>query len=678
MSDEDLLRLLDELAAELKIRDRPEQRAWTRLAPTKNGWPTRLYDDQAFQLWDKAARGLPKDLRAVHHLAIMHHARAIDVEQSEHPSQSDVDWKSALQLWHQLYEADGFWADVAKLVDVPPELVPQVRQEMAEQLLRLHFDIALDEQSPHHRARFHVQLALNSSFPREVIERVRIKAYERAIDGVDAAAWAPRTREAQVLLPAIETVVHFLELDERCPAALMDLFRLLKQLQAGLVIRTNGTLGADEQDRAFGEIRALAKKYDGYIKKIESLLFDASDRDELVLSDLASWHSLTGQACGAQRLYDEEASWYDRALRAAQAGNDPTVDEYRGRWMFATALSARKHAIDDKSKARRLIGAIDKSRDLPDGGTRPVPSVVLSVRAQVWMLLGELDMAEHDARAALAALRSSDGDVSDFFSDDPGKLEASYQNLLAEIGERQIVRKVKPHMDKATQAIKDRRLVEATHELDKALAIDRDFAPALVDRAQCRLELLDLPGARTDLDRAERLLKSAGDERGLAVVGELKQALNTVRKQVEQYGGSEATRLRREGVKAFNEGNSEAGILLLRKARAAARPQSTRALDDDLGGCLNSAAVELVNPIARDIASGRIRPSADFPELGILGERIDDLLGRGPKSPLGIVRKAEGMLTEATALNISPSLRRRIQENLTQIELLRDHLKRNW
>ncbi|MER5392704.1 hypothetical protein [Saccharopolyspora sp. NPDC002686] len=60
MSEDELLRRLDELGAELKVRDRPERRAWSALEPNGNGWPSRIHDDQALELWHDVSATAPR------------------------------------------------------------------------------------------------------------------------------------------------------------------------------------------------------------------------------------------------------------------------------------------------------------------------------------------------------------------------------------------------------------------------------------------------------------------------------------------------------------------------------------------------------------------------------------------------------------------------------------------
>jgi tetratricopeptide (TPR) repeat protein len=678
VSVDELLSRLDELGAELKVQDRPERRAWNRLGPTRSGWTTQPYDDQAFELWTNVLRRFPDDLHTVHHLAIMHHARAIDTEQSDQPDRSDADWRQALKYWRRLYEAEEFWEELSERVAATPDPVPQVRQDLAERLLRVHFDIALDGQSPHHRARFHIRLALDSGFPRELVERVRRHAYERSIAGLDAVVWRPSTVEAEVLQPAIDAVLRHLERDDDCVAALQDLLMLLNRLQTGQVQHATGIINQDEMRRALNEIRATVRQCDSYVSRLESLLLGAEEKDEPALSDLVLWHSRAGQACQLTNAFDEAAEYYRRALRAAHAGADPLTEELHSEWLLSTVLAARELAAEDGKRARQRLASIKESERLP--------GLALVIRAQTWMLLGDLEKADRDADDALSALDSAE-DVN-HWDDDPAELRAACRELREQIRRARLVQKLTPHMKEAEEAAKSARWSEAVRALNTVLAIDENYVPALVRRAECQMARYETGAAGKDINRAEQLCRSAGDTQSLKVVRQLGNALKPLHRRVLAYGGPKAFRLRQEGIKAANGGDYDKAIDLLRNARAAARAGATKNLDEDLAVCLNAAACKLVEPVARKLRDGTVPSGQSWPDWlssDDLDESIRDWLsfpslGRTRLPSLGFlgsqatVRRAEEMLSEAASLHPSPV----IEENLSQVALLRGRIEDSW
>ena len=174
-----LLELLEQLRAELQVRDNPERRGRAKLKPNRYGWTQEPYTDEAFQIWEDASRQAPDDIHTMHHLAIMYHARAFDLEQSNNPDNADGDWKRALELWHHLCENEHFWEDLFQGIEhTGHDLHRQVKEEFSRQLLKIHFDIAIDEDTKHHRARRHIKFALDSPFPQEIKDTVRSNGYQ--------------------------------------------------------------------------------------------------------------------------------------------------------------------------------------------------------------------------------------------------------------------------------------------------------------------------------------------------------------------------------------------------------------------------------------------------------------------------------------------------------------------
>ena len=110
---------LAELHGELDSAMNPHRLALRHLGPSdRMGWLSAVYHDEPFRAWQKLLQSSPGDLETLHHLAIMHHARAIDLEASESPKQSDPDWEAALGYWTRLWQSDAFWDRIAALANV--------------------------------------------------------------------------------------------------------------------------------------------------------------------------------------------------------------------------------------------------------------------------------------------------------------------------------------------------------------------------------------------------------------------------------------------------------------------------------------------------------------------------------------------------------------------------------
>ncbi|MER5389758.1 hypothetical protein, partial [Saccharopolyspora sp. NPDC002686] len=582
------------------------------------------------------------DLSATHHLAITHHARAIDAENSEQPDQADEDWRQALVHWHRLFDADEFWTWLAEHVDVEPDLLPQVRLDLAERVVRLHFDIAGDERTPLQRARFHVQLALGSQFPAELVERVRIHAYEQAIAGLDAAVWNHDTIGADALGPAVRTVTGHLERDEDCAPALRDLLSLLTRVQAGHVQQANAS-DLEERTGALEEIRETARRYDRDISRLEPELLEVGQHDPL-LTDLVRWHSWVGQACDAMRDFDEARRHFARALRAARAAADPRLDEIREDWQITTVLAARDHVDDNRELALELLGSVKDS----DG----LSASVLLARADTWFELAELDKAERDVDAALSAL---DSPLPDLGGADPATLRSRCHSLRTVIRQERL----SPHLKKAEQAADSHRWADAIRTLDEVLAIEAEFPPALVLRAECYLGQFETDAAKRDLVLAERRCRELGDQRGLEIVQHLADQQASLHKTVAAHGGPAAFRLQQEGIREFEDGHRDKGVDLLRKAHATSGPRGRTENGKILAGFLNAVAVDLLNSAAESMS-----------DVGYLGR----FPGSAPQ--LDAIRRAEELLTEAASLDPADA----IKQNLITALRLRTGLEinRRW
>jgi tetratricopeptide (TPR) repeat protein len=638
MTDE-LLDRLDELRAELKVRDRPERRAWARLEPTRDGWPARPYDEQAIELWENVLRGSPDDLASIHHLAIAHHARAIDLEQSEHPDRSDDDWRRALVYWHRLIETEEFWTGLAERQRTDSGKMPKVRQDLVVRLLQIHFDIALDEHSPNHRVRFHIRFALDAPFLEEVIEQVRVRTYEKATSGMDAAVWRSGHVEPSALQLAIDTVTGYLDKDDGCKVALVDLLKLLNRQQNERVLTANAA-DPDESRRVCAEITATARRYDSYLTRLEPLLTDPEDQDAATLSDLSLWHGRTAGAYERTDDHLEAAGHYERAYRAACAARDPRSEEMGSEWALSTALAARDRAGDDAAEARRLL-AVETVEDLP--------GLALLIRAQALLDLGEYDQADDEARQA-ETLFEAPGNMAS------PELRDACRRVRALIRRKRLAEQTAPHLDKARAAMDEEGWEAALEPLNTVLAIDADSITALLWRATCLRELYETTLARADLTRAEELFRLARDDDGLDAVRKHREVLDSIHQHVAACGGPKPCRLRQEGVRAFNEGRRVPAIGLLREALAAAGGTNQK-IAKDLASCLADVAAADVAPTFRALLNGPLNPSTVL---------------RNKRGWLASLEKAEGMLIEALMLDPGDG---EILKTLTSVRSLHTQLK---
>ena len=662
--------LMLELRAELQVQHQPERRARATLKPNRHGWTEEPYADEAFRIWEDTLGRFPQDLQTVHHLAIMHHARAFDLEQSEDSTRADADWKRALELWYRLWSEDGFWEELARRVD--PDLqnpFPEVRLKLPEQLLQVHFDIAFDQQTANHRARQHVKIALDSPFPHEAKDRVRLRAYERLTGGLPPAVWNAGTIDRQTLDPALQAVAGYLSLDEMFQPALADLLSLLVKVQLGYVQRINAAGAVDtpeDRQRELEDLKTADSLYDPYVERLERHI---AELEPEVLSNLTQWHRLSGQAHRALDEYELAAAHYRRALASAARDDTNTLtgDELRNEWALSVILAAREDAgRGETGKARELIASTRREEGLS--------AECLVLRAGIWVLLREFDEARQDCNRAVQL----DPDNSAIFilraqyhlallDVDRARADLERAERLAASGgseQRDALRELRKHVDslqqridlyggvrsfqlqqQATEAFNngqfgragdllrqalrvastdgraelekelriclakqaDSPLQQAIRRLeagdfggarrfcDQALQIYPECYPALLYRAQCHLDAQNVDAACADLDLAEVHAKRDGDRKALEAAATLRRTIQQIEQRTAEFGGAAAFHLRQQAVEAFNGGQVEQAISLLRQAISVARRGHEQKLREELAICLDALAVRKTN-----------------------------------------------------------------------------------
>lgn len=404
--------LLAELRAELQVQNNPDRLANASLKPNRHGWTAEPYSEEAFRLWDKLHRRSPDDVHVLHHLAIMHHARAFDLEQSDDPRNADPDWKRSLELWHELHGRPEFWDGIGEQFDHGVrDVLPAVCAELPERLLQIHFDIAADGQTKHYRRRVHVGHALSSGFARDVKDRVRLRSYERWVSDVPVSVWSSDMFDQDALQSAVDRVAGYLDIDEDFRGALTDLMGLLVNLMVAKVQETNAAGSDEEHDQQLNRILALGERYRAHVSRLETLLgvpvvaqgadpaavLPAEPAPSATTDDswgkLRRWHSLLGQA--SYMLEDHDAameSHWRAVVRATVPGTDgEAIAESRRAWSRAVARAAFDSVYENeqgRGEATRLLALLDGHDEFDAAG--------LLFRAQVHIGLRDLDRADAD------------------------------------------------------------------------------------------------------------------------------------------------------------------------------------------------------------------------------------------------------------------------------------------
>lgn len=594
-----LVALLEELRAELRVQDNPERRAFSRLQPKPSGAVAEPYAKDAFQIWSDMLREVPGDLRTAHHLAIMHHARAFDQEASSNGRAVAEDWKQALDLWHRLWKEDAFWQGLGEGFDEAGALFAEVRAGWPERLLDVHFAVAFEEGTPDKRRRAHVRLALDSPFPAEVKDSVRMRAYERVTRAVPAVVWESGTFDPETLGMGLKAVDRYLDLDGELLPALRDLLGLLTKLQTGYVQQTNA-IGDEEEEGFHAKLRELQELVRRYEPRVAYLESRRKELEPGTLADLALWHARAGQANKILDEHELAASHYRRAFLAASG--DPSdarrAEEMREEWLDCTFLCACQHAAkgkDGASEARRLLKEVAKE-DLPPGPRMR--------RANVHLLLHDFTAAQKEGEQALARLQRDQNGTDFPAAEKAARLEPQCRKLLATIQRARRQHEAGPKLEAAGTALERDDTAKALRLLDEALKIDPESGPALFLRAQCHLKDLELASARRDVDHAARLVAEGGDAQALEAMQLLRRQIGEAERHVEELGGLKAFRLRQKGIAAFNNDRFREAADLLRQALKAAAPQGRQKLEQELAACLRNQAGEVFEPAGDQARAG--------------------------------------------------------------------------
>lgn len=604
--------LLKGLRAELQVSNNPDRLAIASLKPNQHGWTAEPYSDEAFEIWGKLRRETINDLQTIHHLAIMHHARAFDLEQSAEPAAADADWKQSLELWHQLHTLPTFWEKLGQQADNDSaDFICDIQEELPERLLQIHFDIAADDRSKHYRRRAHIALALNSPFDGKVKDKVRLAAYERWVADLPSTVWSVDTLDPAELQPAIGRIRGYLDLDGDCGPALADLITLLVRLQTAKVQQTNA-VGADQRERRqkLDEIRALGAEYHDHVTRLEHVLglagvrqgdhraasvqHQIGERHHDALPKVSRWHSLIGQASQLVDDFEDAAAHYWSALVAARAaGSDQELMDKLERnwatWVALTALNCVEQGKEGHRTAREKLQTI--------AGTQAIGSLGIFFQARVYFELGDLVAAARAAERAVSIAKFESRAAAD---------SADYRETsIAESDCLRLLRTIqmRPHLDAGEKAMDQGRWAAAVQHFDKAAAIDADDFTVRFFRAQALLQMDEIGRAGADLDAAERIARRGSDGMRDAVK-QLRSAYEKSMKRFADYGGMVPYERRQQAIDEANNNNHREAVRLLQIVlRSVPRGPVRTQVEKELSLCLNAVGVQIVNGLNAEVAT---------------------------------------------------------------------------
>ena len=205
----ELALLLERFEPVIKSVSDPERLAIQTLAEPGNrlGSIKRAYSDTAERIWEQQLR-VDRNATGVHHMAIVHTARAIDLEADGRYDEADSRWRQAFRSWRELLAIDRFWDDLATMCcqGRSRDPVDRLRQNVPVKLLSMCCDIAAHEGTLHHRKEAHMLHVAQAPFADEDKDEALRLSYDKFIARVPDRVWQQNCLDAVLLTQANEVV----------------------------------------------------------------------------------------------------------------------------------------------------------------------------------------------------------------------------------------------------------------------------------------------------------------------------------------------------------------------------------------------------------------------------------------------------------------------------------------
>jgi tetratricopeptide (TPR) repeat protein len=565
--------LLASLSGELDASVNPHNRALRSLNLSFMGWPEVPYNDESVGLWHDLLQKNETDIETLHHLAIAHHARAIDIEASKSPQKSNSEWEKALSYWEALWHSDSFWDRLAEKAcpDGRRQDVDDLRQGFPEMLLRVHFDLAFDPDTPRDRANYHVGIAAGSPFPEDSKSRARMNVYDRVVGSIPPSVWQNEMLDPKTIKQGTDAIEQYLAIDPGYTPALADALRLQMRMMSARYSDLQA-VGPDDQGERNRLLKEMAKLSDYWSIYFEQLVDNANDLDDDVRQKLCLWHRVMGQVLGALSRHEDSIRFFDQGTRAGMEDDDNRriCIKERGETM---AHLARERASKDGRKARSFCDTVFLTE-----GLSPMGHLYLS---QAYLVMDDLDTAEEVARAGMKI----EPDALDF--DAMQDHEHNRQRLSEWIETVRVQQLVKQALEK----IEAEAYREAVKLLDEAISMDSATAAWYFHRCRCYREMGEYSTARKDI---ETFIEKISDPEQKKIGEEVRDDLRE-KAQLEHKFGSVAMGLRRKALEAYSKQLFEQAEGLLRQAISACGKEGVTDLEKGLALALTSGAVETAN-----------------------------------------------------------------------------------
>lgn len=588
---DDLVRQVDAqltaLVGELDVSQNPHRMALRYLGIDGMGWTKQPYSDESFRIWSDLAQRDGNDFETLHHLAIMHHARAFDHEMNNNPAKADEDWEAALSNWHRLWQADAFWNRLAAMAckNTKRDAVDQLREEFPALVLRVHYDIAFDPDTRHHRAKYHVKLVQESPFPGQSLATVRRETYLRFVDTVPPNVWQMNMLDPEVIKLGTDRIQEFLAIDPECSAALEDMLRLQVRL---LRARYQDLQAMGEESPQRGSLlRTLKEAADDWRPYLDRLVPTAHEAEEEIRQKLCLWYRVMGEVHCALDLEPEAIGYYEQCKSAGQPDDDDYARCVKSLGKTHAYL-AREKAHRQAHDARAYCDQVKQMANLPLSA-----HVML---ANAYTLLDEFDVAKEVCECGLSVepdVTETDYEVIEEFHRDRQRLET----MLERVGEARHRYEAHQLLDQATTHMKDDRFAEAIPLLDEAEHLCPEESAVYFLRCQCYLDQDRIDETRKDLEAFRNL--SAGSRDDLQQADRLEEQVNRRAELLDEFG-VQAIELRGQAIRAFNRESFSEAADILRQALQVCRRNGRRKLNHELANALLNWAGRDVNQVMED------------------------------------------------------------------------------
>ncbi|MBI4602183.1 MAG: hypothetical protein HY721_09505 [Planctomycetes bacterium] len=573
--------LLQSIAGEVDVAMDPHRIALRALHVDPMGCVKVPYDKEAFRVWTDLHRRDPGDLLTLHHLAILHHARAFDLEAGKEPAKANADWEEALKLWHGLWKADAFWARIADRASrgAKRDPVDRLREQLPEILLQVHYDIAFDGATKNFRAQYHVAAARSSPFPEEALAKVRKCTYARVTALVPPNVWSPDELNPDVIDVGLKAIRAYLEKDPGYVPALEDALRLEVRLLRAWYTDLQA-LGEEPSPKRTSLLETMQHAAQAWRPYLDQLVPQAGSLDDDVRQKLSLWYRVVGDVFCALEGLQDALHFYEQGARGGIAG-DPDTKRCEKAIGEVHARLAREAVVAKAPGARARCDAVRSRKGLSLHAH--------FVLANAYGLLEDFAAAKEVCHAGLRL--APDEAVAD-----PREVQAFeegrslLQQTLVQLEVQELIHEAGEHMNA-------QRFGEALKLLDRAAPKGTAGGTVFFLRAQCLAALDEFEKARRDLAAFRR---EAGQDAAARKAGDdLEGSIRTAEDLTRRFGTGPAARLRGESVDAYNAGRHEEAARLLRKAiEASAKPglpHGAPALKEDLALVLTDAAMNVLS-----------------------------------------------------------------------------------